>query len=164
VSSTKFFGVVSILLGVAAILLPFFFGTLAVMALGGVMLASGIVALLYVNDARKQGLPVSVFGPWAQVIAGTVILIWPELTLWLVAILLGGGLVLSGITGLTALRDSGVVNPPLLRRVGLWSSIVLGALLIVMGGFGSAILLGLVLGVALINAGLQQWREADMVN
>lgn len=163
-SSTKFFGVVSILLGVAAILLPFFFGTLAVMALGGVMLASGIVALLYVNDARKQGLPVSVFGPWAQVIAGTVILIWPELTLWLVAILLGGGLVLSGITGLTALRDSGVVNPPLLRRVGLWSSIVLGALLIVMGGFGSAILLGLVLGVALINAGLQQWREADMVN
>jgi len=54
-----------------------------------------------------------------------------------------------------------VVNPPLLRRVGLWSSIVLGVLLIVMGSLGSAILLGLVLGVALINAGLQQWRETD---
>jgi uncharacterized membrane protein HdeD (DUF308 family) len=164
VTSTRFFAVVSILLGVAAIVVPYLFGTLAVMALGGVTLASGIVALLYVNDARKQGLPVSVFGPWTQVIVGTVILIWPELTLWLVAILLGGGLVLSGITGLTALRDSGVVNPPLLRKIGLWSSIVLGALLIVMGGFGSAILLGLVLGVALINAGLQQWREADIVS
>jgi len=162
-SSTKSFAVVSILLGVAAIVLPYFFGTFAVMALGGVMVASGIVAVLYVNDARKQGLPVSVFGPWAQVLAGVVILIWPELALWLVAILLGGGLILSGITGLSALRDSGVVNPPLLRKVGLWSSIVLGALLIVMGSLGSAILLGLVLGVALINAGLQQWREADLL-
>ncbi len=160
-TSTRFFAGVSIVLGVAAIVLPYFFGTLAVMALGGVMLASGIVSLLYVNDARKRGFPVSVFGPWAQVIAGMVILIWPELTLWLVAILLGGGLILSGITGLTALRDVGVVNPPLLRKIGLWLSIVLGALLIVMGAFGSAILLGVVLGVALINAGLHQWREAD---
>jgi len=84
--------------------------------------------------------------------------------LWLVAILLGGGLILSGITGLTSLRDSGMVNPPLRRKIWLWSSIVLGALLILMGGFGSSILLGLVLGVALINAGLQHWHEADLRN
>jgi len=160
-NSTKALAALSILLGAAAIIVPYFFGTLAVMALGGVMLASGIVALLWVSQARKEGVPVAVFGPWAQVIAGGVILIWPKLTLWLVAVLLGGGLILSGITGLTTLRDSGVVNPPLLRRVGLWSSIVLGVLLIVMGSLGSAILLGLVLGVALINAGLQQWRETD---
>ena len=161
-SPTRFFAVVSILLGVAAIILPYFFGTFAVMALGGVMLASGIVALLYVYDVRKHGLPVSVFGPWAQVIAGIVILVWPELTLWLLAILLGGGLILSGITGLTSMRDSQVVNPPLYLKIGLWTSIVLGVLLIVLGGFGSAVLLGLVLGIALINAGLQQWRETDL--
>lgn len=160
-SSTRSFAVVSILLGIAAIVLPIFFGTFAVMALGGVVLASGIVAVLFVTDARKRGLPVSVFGPWAQVIVGFVILIWPELALWLVAILLGGGLILSGITGLTALRDSGVVNPPLLQKSWLWASIALGALLIVMGSFGSAILLGLVLGIALINAGLQQWHGAN---
>jgi uncharacterized membrane protein HdeD (DUF308 family) len=160
-NSTRLFAVISILLGAAAIVLPYFFGTLAVMALGGVMLAGGIVALLYVADARNEGLPLSVFGPWAQVIVGLVVLIWPELTLWLVAVLLGGGLILNGVTGLTALRDSGLINPPLARKIGLWSSIVLGALLIVMGAFGSAILLGLVLGVALINAGLHQWREGD---
>ena len=97
-SSTKLFAVVSILLGVTAIVVPYFFGTLAVMALGGVMLASGIVALIYVKTARKQGVPASVFGPWAQVIIGAVILIWPELALWLVAILLGGGLIL-GFSG-----------------------------------------------------------------
>jgi len=155
--------VVSVLLGAAAIALPYLAGTVAVMALGGLMLAGGIVALLFVRDARRQGMPVGVFGPWAQVIAGAVILIWPELALWLVAVLLGGGLILTGINGLTALRNSGLVNPPLLRKIGLWASIVLGVLLIATGAFGSAVLLSLVLGVALINLGLHQWREADFV-
>nr|WP_207144127.1 DUF308 domain-containing protein [Thiococcus pfennigii] len=153
--------VVSILLGVAAIVLPYLVGTVAVMALGGLMLAGGIVALLFVNDVRRQGIPVSVFGPWAQIVVGGVVLVWPELALWLVAVLLGGGLILTGITGLTALRDSGLVNPPLLRKLGLWASIVLGVLLIMTGAFGSAVLLSLVLGIALINLGLHQWREAD---
>lgn len=159
-SSTKFSAIISILLGVAAIILPYLFGTVAVMLLGGVMLASGIVALLYVSAMRKQGIPVSVYSPWVQVIAGLVILIWPELALWIVAVILGGGLILSGITGLTALRDSGIVNPPVFRKIELWSSIVLGGLLIVLGSSGSAILLGVVLGVALISTGLQQWRLA----
>jgi uncharacterized membrane protein HdeD (DUF308 family) len=153
----------SVLLGVAAIVLPYFFGTLAVMVLGGVVLASGIISLLFVSDIRRQGLPLSAFGPWAQVVAGIVILIWPELALWLVAVLLGGGLILNGITGLTGLRSAQLLNPPVPRKIALWASIVLGVLLIVMGAFGSAVLLGLVLGVSLINAGLQQWREADAV-
>ena len=133
------------------------------MVLGGVMLASGAITLLYVYNARKQGYSFSVFGPWAQVIAGFVILVWPELTLWLLAILLGGGLILSGITGLTAMADSRVVNPPLYQKFGLWTSIVLGVLLIVLGSFGSAVLLGLILGIALISVGIQQWRMADFV-
>jgi len=161
-SSMRSLAVFTLLLGVAALVLPYFFGTVAVMALGGVMLASGIVALLFVNDVRKQGVPIGVFGPWAQVVAGVVILIWPELTLWLVAVILGGGLVVSGITRLAAIRDAGMADTPLARKAGPWASIVLGALLIVMGAFGSAVLLGLVLGIALINAGLQQWQEADV--
>ena len=159
-SPAKFSAVTSILLGVAAIILPYLFGTFAVMMLGGVMLFSGIVALLYVNAARKEGIPVSVFAPWVQVIAGVVILVWPGLALWMVAVILGGGLILSGITGLTALHDSGLVNPPVSRKIQLWSSIVLGVLLIVLGGTGSAVLLGVVLGVALIATGLQRWRMA----
>lgn len=159
-SPTKISAVISILLGVAAIILPYFFGTFAVMMLGGVMLASGIVALLYVNAARREGIPASVLAPWVQVIAGVVIFFWPELALWIVAVILGGGLILSGIAGLTALSNSGLVNPPVRRKIELWLSIALGALLIVLGSAGSAILLGVVLGVALINAGLQQWRLA----
>ena len=159
-NSTKFSAITNILLGVAAIVLPYFFGTFAVMLLGGVMLASGIAMLVYVNAARREGVAVSVVSPWAQIIAGAVILIWPALALWLVAVILGGGLILSGITGLAGLRDSGIVNPPLSRRIELWLSIGLGVLLIIMGAAGSAILLGVVLGVALIGSGLQRWRFA----
>ena len=61
-SSTKFSAVTSIALGVAAIILPFFFRYFAVMMLGGVMLASGILALLYVNMARRKGSQ-SAFSP-----------------------------------------------------------------------------------------------------
>jgi len=157
----KTIAVVTVLLGVAAIVLPYLFGTVAVMLLGGLMLAGGIVALLYANAARGQGLALSMLSPWAQIIAGAVILLWPELALWLVAVLLGGGLILSGISGLAALRESAVVNPPLLRRIGPWLGIGLGVLLIVLGAAGSAILLGMVLGVALISNGLQQWRIAE---
>ena len=158
--ATRVTAVVTILLGVSAIILPYLFGTVAVMVLAAVMLASGVVALFYANAARKSGIPVNVFGPWAQVIAGVVLFLWPELALWLVAVVLGGGLILSGIMGLSALKESAVVNPPKMQKIQLWSSIALGAVLIVMGASGSALLLGIILGVALISAGAQQWRAA----
>ena len=157
----QFSAIIIILLGVAAIVLPYLVGNLAVMLLGGVVLASGVVSLVYVNAIRREGLPVSVFAPWTQIIAGVVIFVWPGLALWLVAVLLGGGLILSGITSLAVIRDSGIVNPPLSRRIGPWAGIALGVLLIAMGATGSAILLGLVLGVALIGRGLQLWRFAS---
>jgi membrane protein HdeD len=154
--------VVTILLGVAALVLPYFFGTVAVMALGAIMLVSGIVSLLFVNDIRRQGVDLSVLGPWIQIVAGIVILAWPQLALWLVALILGGGLILSGINGLMALLAAEASDARLARKVASWASVVLGVLLIVLGAAGSAVLLGLVLGIALINAGLHQWREADL--
>jgi hypothetical protein len=63
--------------------------------------------------------------------------------------------------GLTALQQSQTVNPPTLEKVMLWASIVFGILLILMGAAGSALLLGVILGVALISNGLHQWRMAS---
>ena len=160
VSATKFSAIATMLLGVSAIILPYMFGTLAVLMLAAVMLASGVVGIFYVNAARREGFPVSIFGPWARVIAGIVLLIWPELALWLVALVLGGGLILSSLTGFSALKRSGVVNPPKMKKIELWSGLVLGVLLIVMGAAGSALLLGFILGVSLISSGSQQWRMA----
>ena len=157
-SGTKILAVVYILLGVAAILLPYLFGTFAVMILGAVVLASGIVTLFYLDDLREKGFPVSVLSPWVYIIIGGVILIWPELALWFVAVIIGGGFILNGVNGLQALRDSGVVNPPMLKKIWLWESIVLGVLLVFMGAFGSAVLLGLVLGIGTIYSGYEQWR------
>ena len=157
-NSTKTFAVLSIMLGITAIVIPYFFGTLAVMVLGGVILASGIVSLFYMYYLRRQGFLIGVSGPWVQVIAGLVILVWPELTLWLIAVLLGAGLILNGITGLASIRDSAVINISVTHKIQQWLSISLGVLLIAMGSFGSAILLGFILGIALIFVGIQQWR------
>jgi len=52
------------------------------------------------------------------VIVGTVILIRPELALWLVAMLLGSGLILSVITGLTALAQLLDAGPPRNLEIG----------------------------------------------
>ena len=157
---TKLAAIITMVLGAVAIFLPFYVGTLAVMLLGAVVLASGVIALIYANALRKQGFLVSLIGPLARVIAGAVLLIWPELTLWVVAVVLGAGLVLSGVSGLSALRDTDVVNPPVYLKIEHWLSIVFGVLLIVSGSSGSAVLVGAVLGIALIMAGIQQWRMA----
>jgi len=159
-STSKLSASLTILLGVSAIVLPGFFGTAAVMILAAVMLASGLIALLYASALRKEGFPVRVLGPWARIVAGIVLVIWPGLALWLVAVFLGGGLILSGISGLSAIADSPVVNPPKIKKIEFWGSIALGVLLIVMGAAGSALLLGIILGVSLIGTGLQQWRMA----
>lgn len=161
VSAPKFSASITILLGLSAIVLPQLFGTAAVMILAAVMLASGLAALVFVNAARREGHPVSVLGPWARIVAGVVLVIWPGLALWLVAVLLGGGLILSGILGLSAVANSPVVNPPKMKKFEFWASIALGVLLIAMGAAGSALLLGFILGVSLIGTGLQQWRMAN---
>jgi uncharacterized membrane protein HdeD (DUF308 family) len=160
-SSTKFIALTSLILGIAAITLPYFFGNLAVALLGGVMMLSGIVTLLLMNAARADGLQVSVFAPWLQIVAGIVILFWPSLALWLVALILGGGLILSGLASLSEMRSANVINPPAYRKYEAWFTVALGALLIVMGAAGSAVLLGIVLGIALIGRGLRQWRMAS---
>ena len=151
----------TVLLGVVAIILPNWFGTMAVVLLAVVMVASGIVSLLYISAVRSNGIPLSVLGPWVQIVAGVTLFIWPGIALWLVAGVLGGGLILSGIMGLYALRNASVVNAPLTKKIEYWTSIALGVLLVIMGAAGSAVILGIVLGLALIGIGFQQWRLAS---
>lgn len=160
-SAMQLSAAISMVLGVVAILLPFLAGTLAVMLLAAVMLTSGISGLLYVNAWRRAGVPMGALGPWVQIVAGGVLLIWPQLALWLVAVVLGGGLVVSGALGLSALRYAPL--PPQLgvRRIELWLTIGLGVLLILTGAAGSAVLIGIVLGLGLIITGWQQWRLAQ---
>jgi hypothetical protein len=161
-SSAKISAGLTVLLGVVAIFLPNWFGTMAVVVLAAVMVASGIVSLLFISTVRSNGIPLTVLGPWVQIVAGVTLFIWPGIALWLVAVVLGGGLILTGIMGLYTLRNASVINPPLIKKIEYWSSIFLGVLLVIMGAAGSAVLLGIILGLALIGIGSQQWRMASI--
>jgi uncharacterized membrane protein HdeD (DUF308 family) len=163
VSTTRIIALASIALGVLAILTPHWFGAFAVMLLGGAMLAAGVLALMYVSAARDAGLRLSVYPPWAQIVTGAVILIWPGLALWLVAVILGGGLILGGALGLLGSGNWSAGGSSGLRTVEYWLGIAGGALLIVMGATGSALLLSTVLGVFLIVSGARQWGRASRV-
>jgi uncharacterized membrane protein HdeD (DUF308 family) len=160
VSQARIIALASIALGVLAILVPHWFGSVAVMLLGGAMLAGGILALLYVGAAREAGFRLSVYPPWAQVVAGAVILLWPGLALWLVAVILGGGLVLGGAIGLLGSARRAETGVSRVRIFEHWLGIAGGVLLIAMGAAGSALLLGAVLGVFLIASGARQWGRA----
>jgi hypothetical protein len=161
-SGAKISAGLTVLLGVVAIFLPNWFGTMAVVVLAAVMVASGIVSLLYISAVRSKGTSLSVLGPWVQIVAGVTLFIWPGIALWLVAVVLGGGLILTGIMGLYTLSIDSVVNPPLIKKIEYWSSIFLGVLLVIMGAAGSAVLLGIILGLALVGIGSQQWRMASI--
>jgi len=162
--SSRLSAVITVLLGVLAIILPYQFSSAAVMVLAALLLASGVVALLHLQAVRRAGFPVGVSAPWAQIVAGVVLLAWPGLALWLVAVLLGGGLILSGVLGLTALSAAEVVNPEPMEKLTLWLLIAFGILLILLGATGSALFLGVVLGIALISSGVNQWRAASRIS
>ena len=157
----KLSAVISMALGVAAILLPFLVGTLAVMLLAAMVLANGITGLLFVNAWRRAGFPMGTLVPWVQIVAGGVLLIWPQLALWLVAVLLGGGLVVSGALGLSVMRYYESPQPGAIGRIELWLTIGLGVLLIVTGAAGSALLIGIILGLILLVSGWQRWQLAQ---
>lgn len=163
-SSTRISAAITVLLGVLAIVLPYQFSSAAVMLLAALVLASGIVGIAHVSALRRAGMPAGLAGSWAQVVAGLALLIWPGAALWLVAVLLGGGLIVSGALGLSALKGSDIVNPAPLERFPFFAMIALGVLLILMGAAGSALLLGIILGIALISSGVQQWQLAGRLS
>ena len=69
------------------------------------------------------------------------------------------GLVASGHVSRVGYVDG--VDPAPLEKLTLWCTIVLGALLVLMGAAGSALFLGIILGIALISSGANQWRLAS---
>lgn len=163
-ASSRISASVTVLLGVLAIVLPYQFSSAAVMLLAALVVASGLVGLAHVSAARRAGVPAGLAGPWVQIVAGVVLLVWPGIALWMVAVLLGGGLIVSGALGLSALKGSGVVNPAPLERFAFFAMIAFGVLLILMGAAGSALLLGVALGIALISSGVQQWHQAARIS
>ena len=149
--------VLLILLGIAALLLPLFAGLFVGTIVGVVLLIVGIVGLVSAFSGGPhvhQGW--SVLSAVVSLLVGLLILFNPLAGVVSLTLLLGAYLLLDGISliGLALdQRKRGSSRWGLLMLSGV-VDLVLAALIVFLSGIGSAVVIGVILGIDLIAAGV----------
>jgi uncharacterized membrane protein HdeD (DUF308 family) len=149
--------VVLLVLGVAALIAPFMAGLAITFLIGWVLIVSGAVGLVaamggHLHFHRGWSLASAIIA----LLAGLLLLLFPLIGVITAAIVIGAYLAVDGVSlialALTRRRRGFSGWPWLLASGGL--DLVLALFILSLGAAGSAILLGVVLGVDLIAAGL----------
>jgi uncharacterized membrane protein HdeD (DUF308 family) len=146
-----------IVLGVLAIVFPLFTGIAAALVIGWLLILAGVVGLVSAFAGRDHAhLGWSVASAVIAILAGVLLLLHPLFAAIAVTLLIAAYLLFDGVTlvgygldqrkrGSLAWRwplGSGVVD------------IVLAVLILFLSGVGSAILIGVIVGIDLIAAGV----------
>lgn len=148
----RWLAIAMMVLGTLAIILPFYIGMAAAMLLGASITLSGISGLWTCRRLQQEGYPSFAAPFWGYLLIGVLLLLWPQLTLGLAALLLGGGLVLAALASWQ--RGAGWrVNIPALLTL-LFGVLVLGS-----GASGVAWLIGIAFGLSLLQQGWLLWRS-----
>ena len=149
--------VLLIVLGIAAVVLPLFAGLVVGTVIGIVLLISGVVGLA---SAFSGGPHVhrgwSIASAVIALLAGLLILFYPVAGASLLTFFLGLYLVIDGVTLIGLAMDQrrrGASRWGLVLASGV-VDILLAVLLFALGGVGSTVVVGLILGVDLIFAGV----------
>ncbi len=138
-------------MGALAIILPFYIGMAAAMLLGASIAISGLTGLWTCRRLQQSGYPSFAAPFWGYLLIGVLLLLWPQLTLGLAALLLGVGLVLAALV--IWRRGAGWrTNIPALLTL-LFGVLVLGS-----GASGVAWMVGMAFGLSLLQQGWLLWR------
>ena len=147
---------IMMMIGLLAILLPFYFGLFSVLILGTAVLASGILAAIYNWQLAKLGVNSGTnLVPWFFILLGFLLLSTPELTLSIAGLLIGAGFVFSGTMGWLAEKRT--------RKPSIWWQLryaitgIFGLILILSGASGTAWLIGVFFGLNMLFAGANLW-------
>ena len=148
--------VVLILLGIAALVLPLFTGLLVGTVIGVVLVLSGLVGLA---SAFSGGAHVhrgwSLLSAIIALLVGLLILFNPLVGVVSLTLLIGAYLLLDGITliglGMDQ-RKRGASRWGLVLGSGV-VDLLLAALIVTLGAVGSAVVVGVIIGIDLIAAG-----------
>lgn len=150
---------ISVLGGIALItlgvwLLTNLFESVVVLAwlIGVSLIVAGIVEVMALHAVRDLAAAAWVSGA-LLVAAGIAVLVWPDVTLWAIAVVTGLALLLTGILEVViALADRGSDDMPL--RLGLGGlTAAVGALVLVWPG-QTLVVLAILLGLRAIGSGL----------
>lgn len=151
---------VMMIIGLLAILLPFYFGLFSVLILGAAVLASGILGAVYNWQLAKLGIDSGTnLAPWFFILLGFLLLFTPELTLSIAGLLIGAGLVFSGTMGWLAEKRTS--TPSIWWQIRHAITGILGLVLILSGASGTAWLIGVFFGLNMLIVGANLWVIAS---
>lgn len=149
--------VLLIVLGAAALILPLFAGLFVGTIIGVVLLVSGIVGLV---SAVSGGVHVhrgwSILSAVIALLVGLLILFNPLAGVVSLTLLIGAYLLLDGVSLIGLAFDQrrrGSSRWALLLASGV-VDLILAVLIVMLSGIGSAVVVGVILGIDLIAAGI----------
>lgn len=159
-SHAKMAATLMMVIGALAILLPFYFAVFSVLIIGVAVLVSGLLGLIYNWQLTRLGVEFKAnLVPWLFVLLGLFLLITPKLTLSLAGLLIGGGLLFSGVMGWLAEKRTGRIFVQSQLRHGITGT--LGLILVLSGASGIAWLIGVFFGLNMLIAGATLWRSVS---
>jgi len=143
-------------IGLLAILSPFYFGIFSVLILGGAVLASGILGVLYNWQLSRMGAYHGTnLAPWMFVLLGVLLVSTPEFTLSIAGLLIGASFMFSGAMGWLAEKRTG--KPSIWWNLRHVITGVFGLILILSGASGTAWLIGVFFGLNMLIVGANLW-------
>ncbi len=154
--TAKIAAILMMLIGALAIILPVYFATLSVMILGSALLACGVLGWLYNRHLNRCGISqTSNLMPIMFGLLGLLLLLIPSLTLSVAGLIIGIGLIFSGVMGW--LTERRIVNPSFWWQLRHGITALLGFVLILSGATGAAWLIGVLFGLNILIAGANVW-------
>jgi uncharacterized membrane protein HdeD (DUF308 family) len=127
--------------------------TILALLVGASLVVGGIVEIVALGGREALGW-VGWLGGGLVVAAGVVVLAWPDITLWVLAVLAGAGLVLAGLVRIAVAFEGHRTRPdwPIEAAVGALG-VVLGAIVLAWPG-ATLVVLALLLGLRAVATGL----------
>ena len=149
-------GVLLILLGLAAVVMPLMAGLAAALVFAWILILSGMIGLISAFAGRDHShLGWSLASALIALVIGAVLFVDPLAGAVGLTLIIGAYLALDGVTlvalGLNHRRRGDAAWPWQLASGGI--DLLLAAVILFMSAIGSAVLIGVVVGISLIAAG-----------
>ena len=154
-NTTRLTAIGMVLLGLVAIIMPFYVGLASAMLIGVAIAATGLGGLIINLRLRRAGYAIRTdLAYWLYFAVGLLLTLVPQLTLGLAALLLGAGFLLFGLIGWM-----GRAHAPdrTLQTIRSLFTLTIGIVILGSGASGIAWLIGVGFGVSLLLQGIQLW-------
>ena len=154
-NTTRLTAIGMVLLGLVAIIMPFYVGLASAMLIGVAIAATGLGGLIINLRLRRAGYAIRTdLAYWLYFAVGLLLTLIPQLTLGIAALLLGAGFLLFGFIGWLGRAHAADRTLQTIRSL---FTLTIGIVMLGSGASGIAWHIGVGFGVSLLLQGVQLW-------